>query len=286
MSWRPAGRGISGSLERFLRIEEWKHTNLSSRIRLAGEKPRFGQIADGRLWIYGDGSRIDGALFISRFGVVLPAHDPESAGDADREFLRRLLVPRRDRIFSMIGTAVRVNDLEARLGESAGDAETYRIFTGENRAPSSLESGFPELTLHRADAGDLDRLWPLEKAYQLEEVLRRGSILHERSGRRHFLETLRSQMVFYASLNGRPVAKAGTNARGWNWDQVGGVFVIPELRGSGFGGIVMKSLMAAIRDEGKSPCLFVKDSNPAALALYNGLGFADRGAFRISYWSG
>ena len=93
-------------------------------------------------------------------------------------------------------------------------------------------------------------------------------------------------MVFYASLNGRPVAKAGTNARGWNWDQVGGVFVIPELRGSGFGRIVMKHLIAAISKDGKSPCLFVKESNPAALALYNGLGFADRGAFRISYWSG
>jgi predicted GNAT family acetyltransferase len=48
--------------------------------------------------------------------------------------------------------------------------------------------------------------------------------------------------------------------------------------------MVMERLLDAIRSEGRRPCLFVKNSNRAALQLYKSLDFQDRGAFRISYW--
>ncbi len=284
MSWRPAGKSVTGGLIRFLRIGEWKHVNLSARIRSAGEKPRFGQVADGRLWVNDDGRRITGALFISRYGVVLPAYNPETATDDDREFLRRLILPRRDRIFSIIGTSDRVDDLEERAADSPVDSENYRMLTG-NRLPEHESPEMSGLTFHRAAARDIDKLWPLEKAYQLEEVLREKSVLNESAGRRHFSTTLKEQMVFYAALDGRPVAKAGTNARGWYWDQVGGVFVTPDQRRRGLGRLIVRRLMEAIAEAGKSPCLFVKESNPAAMTLYRNLGFEDRGPFRITYWS-
>lgn len=283
MSWRPAGRHTAAAMVRFLKKEEWKHATLSTRIRTAGEKPRFGQIADGRMWLKEVNHRITGAIYISRFGVVLPAYEPVDSTEEDRAFLRQLLVSRREKLFSIIGTESRIRDLEERMGERSEDSETYRIFTGNEGSVHQGEH-IPDAVIHEATTGDLEALWPLEKAYQLEEVLRKGSVLNEHSGRRHFFETLKYQIVFYVTLNGRPVAKAGTNARGWNWDQIGGVFVIPELRGSGFARVVMTRLLKAIRDAGKSPCLFVKENNSAALGLYRRLEFTDRGPFRISYW--
>ncbi len=284
MSWRPAGRGTSHRINRFLKSDEWKHVALSEKIRLAGTKPRFGQIADGRLWLSEKGLHVEGLLFISRYGVVLPAHDPQDSSAENAEFLRRLLMSRRDRLFSMIGTDNRVQDLEHRIGEHPPDNETYRMLTGDREFADPGEMP-ADVTFHHASSADSERLWPLEKAYQYEEVLRKGSTLNERSGKFHFNETLKKQMVIYATLKGRPVAKAGTNARGWDWNQIGGVYVIPELRGSGFGHAVMVKLLAAIRKNGKKPCLFVKTSNQAALGLYERLDFSDRGAFRISYWS-
>lgn len=268
----------------WLAEEEWRHVALSSRLKYAGEVARFGQIADGRLWIRHQGRSISGALYISRYGVVLPAFDMHPLTQTDSDFLQKVLRTRRDRLFSIIGMENRVLDVEMQIGAAAPDVEGYRMFTGDG--PGIDASDVPqELTIHRATPDDLDKLWPLERSYQIEEVLRRGNRLDERSSHRYFLSTLKNQEIYYLLLDGRAVAKAGTNARGWKYDQIGGVFVVPELRGRGFAGLVMGRLVDAIAVSDRLPCLFVKNSNHPALSLYRNLGFADRGPFRISYWS-
>lgn len=268
----------------WLADEEWRHVALTSRLKNAGEVARFGQIADGRLWIRHQGTRIDGAFYISRYGVVLSAFDRHAVTQSDNDFLQKVLRTRRDRLFSIIGMENRVLDVEMQIGGTAPDVEGYRMFTGDSLPVNTIESP-PELTIHRATPVDLDLLWPLEKAYQIEEVLRAGNQLDEQSSRRYFLSTLKSQEIYFAKLGSRAVAKAGTNARGWKYDQIGGVFVIPELRGCGFARIVMNRLLEAIAASDRLPCLFVKNSNTPALNLYRKLSFTDRGPFRISYWS-
>lgn len=263
---------------------EWRHVALSSRLKEAGEIARFGQIADGRLWIRHQGTRINGALYISRYGVVLPAFESNRDTRPDEDFLQKVLRTRRDRLFSVIGMENRVLAVEKQIGSVPPDVEGYRMFTGESLPEHKIESP-GEVTIHRASPADLELLWPLEKAYQIEEVLRNGNRLDERSSSRYFLNTLKNQEIYYAKLGGKAVAKAGTNARGWKYDQIGGVFVVPELRCCGFARFVMGRLLKGIYTSGRLPCLFVKNSNTPALKLYRNLGFTDRGAFRISYWS-
>jgi predicted GNAT family acetyltransferase len=142
-----------------------------------------------------------------------------------------------------------------------------------------------KLTIHRASLSDSELLWPLEKAYQVEEVIRTGHQLNEAPAKRHFINTLKDQEIYYAVLDGMPVAKAGTNARGIEYDQIGGVFVSPAYRNRGFARQVLTHLLNSISLQGRKPCLFVKKSNSPALGLYRSLGFQERGTFRISYWS-
>ena len=96
--------------------------------------------------------------------------------------------------------------------------------------------------------------------------------------------TLKDQRVFVALLNGIPVAKAGTNARGYGYDQIGGVFTRVKLRNRGIGTTVMQTLMKEIAKDGKKVCLFVKKTNPSALAMYANIGFKTVGEYRISYY--
>jgi predicted GNAT family acetyltransferase len=80
------------------------------------------------------------------------------------------------------------------------------------------------------------------------------------------------------------VAKAGTNARGFTVDQIGGVFTVEEVRNSGIAFRVMEELLRRIFAEKSTVCLFVKKNNLPALALYGKLGFHVADGYRISYF--
>ncbi|MCD6343341.1 MAG: GNAT family N-acetyltransferase [Spirochaetaceae bacterium] len=283
MKWSPAGRSSGKQLIRWLENNEWKHIPLSSRIKDSGGHPAFGKIACGRLWTRKDSGRITGVLYISRYGVVLPVFD-RNENDADEtQFLKKLLVSRENDLFSVIGMEERVLNIENHTRKPVSDYVNYRILVGSGPVPSE-QGEPPELSIQPAELSDFDMLWKLEKAYQIEEVLRNGHKFDERSSRLHFQNTLKKQIVYYALLGGRAVARAGTNARGYLYDQIGGVFVIPELRGYGFGTAVMNRLLSTIAEADRRPCLFVKKSNLPALKLYKNLAFRDMGAFRISYY--
>ena len=80
------------------------------------------------------------------------------------------------------------------------------------------------------------------------------------------------------------MGKAGTNARGFRVDQIGGVYTLPARRGRGIAAALMAALLADILGQGRKPSLFVKPTNAAALALYRSLGFEDIGDFRADYF--
>ena len=288
MSWRPVRRSALPHLQAWLKEDEWRHASLSSRIRHADAPPCFGRIADGRMWTLETSGGTAGVLHFSRYGVVLPSVKPGCSIEQnpdDRETLRRILSLRRDKLFSIIGESQVVERVESLVDGTPADSENYRLFSRDD-VPEAVPPPMEGLECRRAGVEDLEKLWPLERDYQLEEVIRPGSYLDERFSRLHFRKTLREQLVYYAVLNGKPVAKAGTNARGWRYDQIGGVFVEPNLRNRGLGRFVMHALLKDIHSQGRNPTLFVKLTNPAARALYSGLGFDDKGGFRISYWNG
>ncbi|MCK5736378.1 MAG: GNAT family N-acetyltransferase [Spirochaetaceae bacterium] len=283
MNWQPAGRSSGKQLMQWLVKDEWKHIALTSRIKESRSIPRFGKVANGRIWVGKKNNDITGGFYISRYGVVLPAFDEDAFDTDDVQFLTEQFKSRERNLFSIIGMENRVLSIEKYLSLSPSDTITYRMLMGNGSVTPGHEEP-PGVSIYQAAADDFDKLWKLEKAYQLEEVLRKGHRLDEKSSRLHFLNTLKNQKVYYALLAGRPVAKAGTNARGYKYSQIGGVFVIPELRNCGFGRAVMNRLLSAVNESGHHPCLFVKDSNLPALKLYENLGFRDMGAFRISYW--
>lgn len=282
MNWRAAGKASFQRHIEWLKKDEWRQVALSSALKDSGCSVRRGRTAEGRLWIRESGERGVGGIYFSRFGVLLPAFNPRAAAEGDERFIGSLVRSRRDRLFSIIGTEERVRFVEDLLDERPADAERYRLFTGEGGAWA--EEGGRRLTIRAASPEDFEELWPLERDYQIEEVIRAGKRVNEYRLRELFRASLKRQNIYMAMQGGRAVGKAGTNARGFTYDQIGGVFVSSRNRGCGIAGELMRVLLNQIHRRGKGACLFVKESNPAALRLYRGLGLQDRGAFRISYW--
>lgn len=145
------------------------------------------------------------------------------------------------------------------------------------------EDPIPELAIRPASPRDTDLVFPLHRAYELEEVVLNPRAYREEPAR----ERLRTGLKRYPALLGfsgkNLAARVAVNGIGTETWQVGGVFTLPEYRRRGIAAAMMNALSAKAGEEGKTLSLFVKKSNAPALRLYNSCHFETMGDYRITY---
>lgn len=76
--------------------------------------------------------------------------------------------------------------------------------------------------------------------------------------------------------DGRLVAMAGERMKPVGFTEVSGVCTLPDYRGRGYAGGLMRLVVARILARGETPFLHVYASNTGAIALYRTLGFTLR----------
>lgn len=150
------------------------------------------------------------------------------------------------------------------------------------------------LTLTRCTEDDTEALLPLQKEYDLVEVLQEGDEWNEDFCRLTLRKNLRTQHIIGLKADGaasadgaaasRFAAKAGTNAIGRQWWQLGGVFTRAEFRSKGCAAFLVEQLAQMAGAEGKQTALFVKEANTPAKAAYTKAHFTPLGPFEIIYY--
>jgi ribosomal protein S18 acetylase RimI-like enzyme len=281
-AWRRALRCDIPALCDFLSSSEGARVGFSGRLLRDG-KLRLPSPLRGAVWIaesppVGEAEGLRGALLFHPSRLVFPVFPPEDDGDAWLALLSKPFAPA-----SALGLRADVERYEAALGLSAIASVDYRLMS-RRPAPPPAAPAYPGLVLRRAELADLEALLPLQEAYEREEVLTSVHSFNPAACRASLASTLDRQLVFLAEEGGVVVGKAGTNARGFRVDQVGGVYTLPERRGRGLARALMSALAACVEAEGRSMSLFVKPANAPARALYRGLGFEDIGDFRADYF--
>ncbi|MFA6507026.1 MAG: GNAT family N-acetyltransferase, partial [Treponemataceae bacterium] len=151
--------------------------------------------------------------------------------------------------------------------------------------PEALAAGSESLIIRRAFAADAELLFPLQAAYEIEEVVPVGGIFAPAAVRLAFERSIKERIILYAVMDGKAVGKAGTNARAYTRDQIGGVFVDPAYRGRGIATRLVAELAAILRAEGRKAVLFVKKRNAPARAAYEKVGFVPTEDYRITYYT-
>ena len=89
----------------------------------------------------------------------------------------------------------------------------------------------------------------------------------------------------YTKIENKFVAKAGSNAIGKNFIQLGGVFTDEKFRGQGLAQILIKELCKTIRNMNKEPVLFVQVKNESAKRAYRKVGFVYQSDYTICYYN-
>ena len=275
MSWRQAGRRDLHALLEFLLPEESLFVPFTSRLRSGARGFEAYLEADPA------GTVRAGFLHTSG-GLLLPAFS--GSGPSPSE-LAPVLEGLRPAVHSIMGVGRCVNAVEASLPLPPTTRVEYFLMTlADGHRHPVLPSPPPGLAVRMADGADADLLFPLQKGYELEEVVISPAHFSEGQCMRSLRLSLREQLVAVAELSGRPVGKAGTNARGYKVDQIGGVYTVPEERGKGIGAVVVSELLDRVFTEKREACLFVKKHNRSAIALYERLGFAPVTDYVISYY--
>jgi ribosomal protein S18 acetylase RimI-like enzyme len=307
--WRRAVGADIPALSAFLMAEEERRVGFSGRLiregPLSGPSLRLPSPLRGAVWICDarGGSGEQGAADLSIMGAILchpsrlvfpilPLKGPiegaqEREGDRSFALLCFSFPPA-----SIIGMTEDVARYESALALKPRASVAYRLMTRVDGAPPPLALSVPAyplpatpgLSIRRATISDLDSLTPLQEAYEREEVLTPVHNFNPAACRASLARAIERQLVFAAVEGGVIVGKAGTNARGFRVDQIGGVYTLPARRGRGVAAALMAALLADILRRGRKPSLFVKPTNAAALALYRGLGFEDIGDYRADYF--
>ena len=278
--WRRLGPEDAPALREFLVPREDYAAGFTGRLLRSGGLRIPGPLEGGVFGCFAPEGLRDAVLW-TRGGTVFPAFK-DASDIPEGERLGRFF--KGGAIASFLGAGPDVEALEGLLGLEPRVATPYRSLYLDPIPPDpSRPPPDPRAAVRTAGPRDAAALFPLHSAYEREEVVTEIHRFDSRASRAALEGILASEIVAVAELDGRAAATARTNARGFRTWQIGGVYVIPELRGRGWGRYVVSHLVGLISRAGKSAGLFVKESNPAARNLYLSMGFLDVGPFRVDY---
>ena len=147
-----------------------------------------------------------------------------------------------------------------------------------------IQSSENSLRIFHAMASDEEKLFPLERAYQIEEVIPPNFAFSDQLLRDSFKLNFQSQKIFALEVSDAPVAKAAITSFGENFALLGGVYTLPEARRKGFAAALIRHILRHLAAENKSVSLYVKKKNLAAVELYKSLGFESAGEYRLIYF--
>jgi predicted GNAT family acetyltransferase len=230
------------------------------------------------------GPKTIAALLLNSRSTLFPVFDGRDVPIP--HFINRLLgrIP----IHAIQGSREDTETLEAiltSLGYQKSDQYDYDLMNLDREPPpESLHAGPRDLILRRPDVLDMEELFPLQAAYEQEEVLPRDAEFNPTACRLNLEHILSREQILAAWLNGRIVGKINTNARSFSRFQIGGVYVHPDYRGLGIAARMTAAFAGELLTQGMGLSLFVKKRNTAARRTYQKTGFTVVGEYRICYY--
>jgi hypothetical protein len=268
---RQLGESERATVERILDRDPYAGAQIAERVAAHGLN---WWRADGRIYGYGGGRRIESLCWSGAHLVPVCATPPAVAAFAD------LLGAERRICSSIIGRSDAVLDLWERLGGHWGPARDIRpnqpLLVADTEPPIA-----PDPAVRLVQHNEVDQLFPAAVAMYTEEV--GVSPLVDDGGRgyrRRIAELVRGKRAYARFKGNRVIFKAELAIVTTRTTQIQGVWVDPEFRGRGLAAAAMAAVTRdALRRVAPTVSLYVNDYNTAARRVYARCGFVSAGSF-------
>lgn len=217
---------------------------------------------------------------------------PDSFGDLRTKLLKEvseLLKPHK--IFSIMGEAASSDFFCEAAGKEPVCRRSYILMEYK---PHTAEADFARfspksllqqgLFMRSCLQSDAEALYPLQKEYDIVEVLPPDTEHNEFACKMSLKKNLAYHLIYAVFYGNKPVAKAGTNAMGTYYFQIGGVFTAKEWRNKHLARAAVGAVVKEALVRGKKPVLFVKNQNEPAKTSYTHAGFVPCADYEICYF--
>lgn len=193
------------------------------------------------------------------------------------------------RAYSIMGTLAECNVIskiaQNHFVKNPVHAQEYNLMIfDENSHADFSDADENDISIKCCGISDFDNLFPLQKSYELEEVVFSPQDFNQNLSELALKKNLAQKKIFALEQNGKFISKLAINARGKNCVQLGGIFTVPELRKRGFAKKLLLSFCKKYCERGKKTVLFVKKTNLAANELYKRCGFRKIDEYKIIYF--
>ena len=290
MDWKIAQKQFYPDIRNFILKREWTCCSFSSIFKEYNSlklKPKENII----IFVNQNGKEgsIQETVMFTQHGIIYPVFNDYDYSPSSYSFKSlKLMIPYYTdylkNLHSIIGIDRHVLRMEQLLGRNPIAHVEYYLMAASLHDYIPPDHKINKLKIRIAKSKDVVSLFPLQKAYEYEEVYINPKRFDPELCMTNLKQTIKKELIFIAEIDKIPVAKAGTNAQGYKYNQIGGVFTNKKLRKKGIGSQVVAFLCEHIFNENKAICLFVKKTNIPALKLYKKLGFQIKDNFRISYF--
>ncbi len=235
-----------------------------------------------------EGSEIHGVVMISSTGLVLHCFSSNCIIRAQTEpssFLPLKQLLTSFPLYCIMGSKEGTELLENLYGKETRCKREYELLTYADTEYEKFEDKLSALPIHRCTEKDADSLFPLQKEYDKVEVIPDGDTLNETASRLNLVRLLKSQEIFAVVQDCCLCAKAGTNAQGLKWVQIGGVYTDISWRNKGFARLLVSYIAHSFYLRGKNVTLFVRTDNESAKRAYQKAGFTFNSYYTILYYN-
>lgn len=145
----------------------------------------------------------------------------------------------------------------------------------------------PQYQVVRCQEAQMEGLYPLQRSYDMVEVLPKNQPFREQLCRSNLLRSLRLGNVVaipHSSPDGDFMAKATVSAVSWRFLQIGGVFTAEAYRRKGAAARLVQWLGAEAEQSQRQAVLFVREENLSARHAYENAGYFFSGNYEILYY--